>query len=81
MREERRITPTNVHKNYSAHSKFLKPGLGWNLGLHHEILANKRLSHGMRNYSVGFVVNGIGSYKISLKSSNISGSESLKAGN
>ena len=41
-------------------------------------LANKRLSHGTRNYSVGFVVNGIKSYEISSKLSTISGLESGK---
>ena len=54
-----RITPINVHMNDSVHRSFLKLGLGWNSGLQNEIMANKRLSHGMRNYGIEFVVNGI----------------------
>jgi hypothetical protein len=64
MKEEERITPINVHNNYSDHHKFLRIGLGLKSGLHHERPTNKHLGHGMRNYGVVFVVNGVRSYQI-----------------
>jgi len=64
MKEEKRITIRNVHKDYSDHHKFLRIGLGLKTGLHHARPANKLLGHGMRNHGFGFVFNGIKSYQI-----------------
>ena len=45
--------------------------LGLKSGLHNETPRNKRLSHGMKNYGIGFTVNGIRSYEISSKFSGV----------
>lgn len=46
-------------QNYSVYLTFHLLSLGLKSDLHYETPANKRLSHGMRKYDIGFTVSGI----------------------